>query len=97
MATIEQRIYAANRAKEVLENEAFQQVFADIENEVIEQWKTSPARDEAGREKLWIYLSMLNKVKKHLESSLESGKLAQLDIEHKQSLAQRLGNAWFQR
>jgi hypothetical protein len=89
MPTIEERIYEANRARDVLENEVFQQVFADIEKEVIEQWKTSPARDEAGREKLWIYLSMLNKVKKHLESSLESGKLANLELDHKRTLAER--------
>lgn len=95
MATIEERIYDANRAKEVLENEAFQAAFADIENEVIEQWKTSPARDEAGREKLWIYLSMLQKLKAHLETTLQTGKLAQLEVEHRQTLAQRVGSALF--
>lgn len=91
MATIEERIYDANRAKEVLENEAFQQAFADIEQEVIEQWKSSPARDEAGREKLWMYLSMLRKVKTHLETTLESGKLAGLEIEHRQGLLAKAG------
>ena len=95
MATIEERIYDANRAKEVLENPAFQEAFSAIENEVIEQWKTSPARAEADREKLWVYLSMLNKLKAHLETTLQTGKLAQLEVEHRQTLAQRVGSALF--
>jgi len=94
MATIEERIYAGNRAKEVLENEAFQQVFVDIEQEVMSQWKNSPARDAEGREKLWSYLMLLQKVKTHLESSLESGRLAMIDVEHQKSWAQKVGNVF---
>ncbi|MFZ6653799.1 hypothetical protein [Undibacterium sp. TJN19] len=90
MATLEQRIYDANRAKEVLENEAYIQAFADIENEIIEKWKTTPARDAEGREKLWMYLAMLKKFKSQLDSTLQTGKLAQLEVEHKQNLLQRL-------
>ena len=97
MATIEERIYDGNRARDVLENEAFQQVFADIEAEVTDQWKNSPARAEADREKLWMYLAMLRKVKQHLESSLETGKLASLEMEHHQSWARRVGSALFPR
>lgn len=88
--TPEKRIYDGNRAKEILENPLFDQVFHDIEAEVIEQWKSSPARDEAGREKLWIYLSMLKKVRQTMQTTLETGKLAQLEIDHKQSLIDRL-------
>ena len=89
MATIEQRIYAGDRGREVLENEAFAQVFTDIENEITEQWKNSPARDEDARQKLWQYLSMLRKVKAQLESSLETGRLARIELDHKRSLAER--------
>lgn len=92
--TPEERIYNGNRAKEVLENEAFQQAFADIEQEVIKQWTESPARDEAGREKLWQYLSMLKKVKSHLTTTLETGKLAELEMEHKRSLKDRMTDLW---
>lgn len=95
--TVEQRLYDGSRAKEVLENEAFQQAFADIEQEVIEQWKSSPARDEAGREKLWIYLMLLKKVQTHLQSSLEGGKLAQLEVEHRNKVQEiaKAGMRWF--
>lgn len=84
-----QRIYNADRAKECLENEAFQQAFADIEQELIEQWKTSPARDEDARQKLWLMLKMLEKLKLTLQASLDSGKLAVIEMEHRKSMAQR--------
>ena len=90
MATIEQRIYDGNRAKEVLENEAFNAAFADIEKEVIEQWKTSPARDEVGREKLWQYLMLLQKVKTHLVSTLETGKLTEFNLNQEKSMAEKM-------
>lgn len=83
---IEQRVYDGNRAKEVLENEVFQAVFADIEKEVTESWMNSPARDVEGREKLWQYLTLLKKVKAHLTTTMETGKLAQIDLQHKQTL-----------
>lgn len=90
MATLEQRIYSGDRAQEVLENEAFIAAFEAIEQEVIEQWKNSPARDEEGREKLWQYRMLLQKVRTHIQSTLETGKLARIELMHKNGLMQRV-------
>lgn len=90
MTTPEQRIYNGNRAREVLENESFIQAFSDIEQEVIEQWKNSPARDEAGRERLWTYLMLMQKFRTQLQTTLETGKLAELDLNHKRSLMDKV-------
>jgi len=87
--TLEGRIYNADRAKEVLENEAFQQVFADAKQEITEQWTKSPARDQEGREKLWLMLSLLNKLEAMLQSSLDSGKLAKAELQHQQTMLDR--------
>ncbi len=89
MITIESRIYDANRAKEVLENEAFQAAFADIEKEVFERWQNSPSTEAAARERLWLYQFLLKELKKNLTTRLETGKLAELDLKHKQSLSDR--------
>lgn len=86
---LEERLHAGSRAKEVLENEAFIEAFDAIEKEVIEQWTNSPARDAVGRESLWTYLHLLRKVKTHLTTTLETGKLAQIELQHKQTLADR--------
>ena len=86
---LSERIYNGDRANEVLENEAFNAAFDAIETEVINTWKLSPARDEVGREKCWVYLMLLQKVKTQLTSTLESGKLAKLDLQHQQSIKDR--------
>ena len=83
------RIYNGDRAKEVLENEAFISAFNAIEQEVIEQWTNSPARDSTVREQCWIYLMLLRKVKTQLKSTLETGTLARLELQHEQSIKDR--------
>lgn len=93
MATIEQRIYDGNRAREVLENEAFAAAFDDIEKDITQQWTTSPARDAEGRERLWTYLMLLRKLKAQLTTTLETGKLAEADLRHQQTLKDRV-KAW---
>lgn len=92
--SLEQRLYDGNRANEILENEVFQQVFSDIELEVIESWTNSPVRDQEGREKLWQYLTLLRKVKARLTTTLETGKLAQMDLQHQQSLYDKAKAGW---
>ena len=87
--TLEERLYLGDRAREVIENEAFIAAFDATEKEVIEQWVQSPARDQEGREKLWQYLSMLRKVKANLQTTLETGKLAQLELQHKRTMADK--------
>ena len=86
---LEERIYNGNRAREVLENEVFQQVMTDLKAEITEKWQTSPARDEKGREWLWMLLSAAKKLEFMLQTTLDTGKLATADLEHQRTLAER--------
>lgn len=92
MRTLEERLHDGSRAKEIIENEQFAASFEAIEAEVLETWKNTPARDLEGREKCYDYLKVLQKVKMHLVSTLETGKLAELELVHKQTLADRFRN-----
>jgi preprotein translocase subunit SecA len=89
MAELEKRIYDGDQARLVLENEAFQQALDDTRKEIIDQWQKAPARDVEGREKLWQLLKLTDKLEAHLRSSLETGKLAKLELKHQETLAQR--------
>lgn len=86
---IEERVYNGDRARDVLENEAFIDAFASVELEVTDKWKNSPARDEAGREKLWLLLWALKQVQSALTTTLETGKLARMELNQRQSLRDR--------
>jgi hypothetical protein len=92
MTTLEQRLYNGDRAREILENEVFQQVFADYRTEITEQWMKSPARDVDGRERLWTFLAHLNKLETMIQSTLDTGKLAAKDLEHRRTIAQKARN-----
>lgn len=94
MATLEERIYDGNRARECLENEQFIRAFESIEQELTNAWRTSPARDEAGREKIFLTLQLLTKLKATLTSSLETGKLAEVERIYQQSLMDRVKGSW---
>ena len=94
MATLEERIYDGNRARECLENEQFIWAFESIEQELTNAWRTSPARDEAGREKIYLTLQLLTKLKATLTSSLETGKLAEAERIYQQSLMDRVKGNW---
>lgn len=87
--TLDEQIHNGSRAKEVLDNEQFQSAFDAIEQELTESWKQSPQRDAEGREKIHQYITLLAKVKTHLVATLETGKLAQLEVRHKQTLLER--------
>lgn len=87
--TDEERLHRGNRAKEVLGNEEFQRAFATIEEELTQAWKTSPQRDAEGREKLFLALTMLSKIKAALEQTVDSGKLALLNLQHENPTMQQ--------
>jgi hypothetical protein len=82
MATLEERLYNAGKAREILDNEQFHAAFDEIEQEWTRSWKESPARDVEGREKLYLMLHCLEKVRGMLVSRLETGKLARLELDH---------------
>jgi hypothetical protein len=94
MATLEERIYDGNRARECLENEQFNWAFESIEQELTNAWRTSPARDVEAREKIFLSLQLLTKLKATLTSSLETGKLAEAERIYQQSLLDRAKGIW---
>lgn len=86
MATLEKRAYDGDQARAVLDNEAFIRAFTTIEEEHVQAWKDSPARDRDGRESLWTTVKLLHKLKGMLEAAMEDGKLARIAQEHQERI-----------
>jgi hypothetical protein len=87
------RVYRGNRAREVLENECFDWAFETLKTEIIESWQKAPEQDQQGREKLWLSLKLLQKVRFNLQTRLETGKLATLELNHQAKL-EKEASAW---
>lgn len=87
---LNKRVYDADQARLVLENDQFKQAFEAIEQEITEAWKTSPVRDEDGRRELFRLLMSAQKFKTVLQARLETGKLASLELERKRTMPQKV-------
>ena len=87
--TPEHEVSLGQRAAEVLENEAYIAAFESIRTEILDQWKNAPARDTEGREQLWLMQSMLNKVQATLESTMQGGKMAMMNLMHESKTSER--------
>lgn len=78
--TPEEESIRADRAKELLENPLVIEAFETIEFELTKALMDSPARDTEGREKLYLMNQLLKRVKKHFESTVNTGYLAKRTI-----------------
>lgn len=85
----EQDVERGRLAQEVLKNPVYTDAYEQIEKETIRLWRE--ARSPQDREQLHQFLLMLEKSKRVLESTMQSGELAQHQILQKQSLRQRVG------
>ncbi|WP_422096327.1 hypothetical protein [Variovorax sp.] len=91
----EARVYRGDRAREVLQNEAFAWAFETTKSEIYESWQATLAANAPERERLWLSLQMLDRVQGHLVQRLETGKLAAREIKHRQQVAQQQ-KAWLE-
>jgi hypothetical protein len=76
-------------AEAVLSNEVYAEAYELIERELYAKWQES--RDAADRESLHRFHLMLDKVRKCLELTMQTGKVAQSELERKATLQERLG------
>ncbi len=64
------------RAGELLENELLVEAFETARAEYLKAWESTPARDVEGRERLWIMVKLIDRVRGHLRQVLDAGKIA---------------------
>lgn len=73
-------------AREVLENEIYQEAYGLIEQGIIKRWRD--ARDETERERLHMLLLNLDKVKQVMEGVLTSGEVALKKLERENRIVE---------
>ncbi|MAG18087.1 MAG: hypothetical protein CL944_01280 [Candidatus Diapherotrites archaeon] len=88
----ERELSRSSQAKQLLENKLFQEALGTLKKIYSEALlEKTGAKEGDTREKLWIAYNVVGKVEQHLKSILETGKLAekQLEIFRKQSQEQK--------
>jgi|TARA_X000001382_G_scaffold25132_1_gene15716 hypothetical protein len=64
------------RAKNLLNDPLYTEAFEKLEEEINNTWYNSSVKDVESREQLWLSLRLLERLRLHLTSIVESGEMA---------------------
>ena len=81
MSNLEKERERAHRARQVVDNDIFQEAWASIEKQLRTSWENTNAAQTVERERIWQALQMLKKVKYYLEGVIKTGEMAQIQLD----------------
>lgn len=68
------------RAKALIENDLLNEAFTELEEAYIAKWRSTAVLDDKGREKLFIAVNVIGKVKEHLALVMANGSVAEAEL-----------------
>lgn len=87
--SLDQAATKALRAQELLDNELLTEAFATLEANYTSAWRATTIDDVSGREKLFLAINIVGKVRDHLMTIVANGKLAQAELKELAQIAER--------
>lgn len=88
-STLERAAARAIRAEALLDDELLNGAFDTLEKSYIAAWRATTVDDAAGREKLFLAVNIVGKVRDHLASVVANGKLARAELKELAETAER--------
>lgn len=79
----------AVRAEVLLDNELLTEAFCGLEDSYTAAWRATAIDDVAAREKLFLAINIVGKVRDHLTAIVTNGKLAQAELKELAQVAER--------
>ena len=76
MTTRQEEIERASQAQALIEAPLMVEAFATVSEALAKAWRDTTEAQERERERLWLMLKLLSRVKAHLESVIMTGKMA---------------------
>ncbi len=70
----------AARAAALMRDELLTEAFAALDRDYVKAWRETAARDTDARERLWQAVQIVAKVRDHLATVVNNGKLAQREL-----------------
>lgn len=61
-----------------MEDELLQEAFETLRTELMNRWEHSSTTESEAREQIWLGLQLLERIRRHLETILETGELERL-------------------
>jgi hypothetical protein len=88
-STLERAAARAARAEALLDDELLNEAFGTLEKSYITAWRATTVDDAAGREKLFLAINIVGKVRDHLAGVVANGKLARAELKELAETAER--------
>jgi hypothetical protein len=88
-STLERAAARAARAEALLDDELLNESFDALEKSYIAAWRATTVDDAAGREKLFLAINIVGKVRDHLAGIVANGKLARAELKELAERAER--------
>lgn len=79
----------ALRAQELLDNDLLIEAFKTLEDNYASAWRSTALDDMQGREKLFLAINIVGKVRDHLSAAVANGRLAQAELAELARTAER--------
>ena len=72
-----------HRAKALVDNPLFEEAFDALKEDLMSRWSNSGSTDLEARESIWLAMRLLDRIRGHLTSIVETGKMNKiLDKQH---------------
>lgn len=81
MKTTDEEIRQARNADKILNDPVFKEAIDSIEKSLIDRMKQVPMADMTTQHELILTLQLLGKLRQHLHSMIETGKMAEIQKE----------------
>ena len=78
--TLEERKLRAEQANRLLNDPMLSEAFAEVRRAYTEAWERTNDAQERERERLWLLVKSIDRIKGHLQSAMEDGKLVDKQI-----------------
>ena len=86
---LDQAVAQALRSQELLDNDLLSEAFATLEQNYVTAWRTTTIEDTSAREKLFLAINIVGKVRDHLAAAVANGKLAQAEMKELAQITER--------
>lgn len=86
---LDQAVNRAVRAQALLDDDLLAEAFAGLEESYTGAWRSTAIDDVGAREKLFLAINIVGKVRDHLTAMVAGGKLAQAELKELAQVAER--------
>jgi len=87
--SLQRAVNRAQEARTLLESELLNGAFKSLEESYTSAWRATTIDDVSGREKLFLAISVIGKVRDHLSSAVSNGSVAEAEIKSLRETAER--------